>query len=202
MSKRVGLTGGIGSGKSAVANLFQAKDVPVISADQVAREVTEIGTPALNEISEHFGAHVLNADGSLNRSQLGKLVFSNTQEREWLEKLLHPVIRQKMNRFADQVSSPYCVMEIPLLIETGQYQTMDRVLVVDCDKDIRIQRLIASRNLSREEVLDIMDKQIEDGERLAHADDVIDNSGMFENLEKQVDSLHLKYTQLFTAKNL
>lgn len=187
MTARVGLTGGIGSGKSTVASLFADKGILVIDADQVARELTRPGTPALDAIGRQFGYDLISESGELDRAALGKLVFSDRPSRHWLESLLHPLIRENMSQRVESCSDSFCILEIPLLVESGQVAQMDRVIVVQCPREERIQRLVSSRGISRDHVEKIIAQQATDEERRSVADFVVDNAGHLNQLADQVD---------------
>jgi dephospho-CoA kinase len=190
MAASIGLTGGIGSGKSTVAELFQQLRVEVVDADSIAREITTPGSPAVEEIAQRFGNDMLLPDGSLNRNGLAELVFSDEDQRRWLESLLHPEIRRRMDQRASKCPDPYCVLEIPLLVESGRYRDMAQIIVVHCPKKIRIERLKTSRNMPASVVEKIMNNQASDEERLAVADFVIDNTGKISDLDAQVFKIH------------
>lgn len=191
----VGLTGGIGCGKSAVTELFEQLGVPVIDADKVAREVVEPGQPALALIEQRFGSSVLASDGSLNRRQLRDLVFNDEQARQDLESILHPQIRHTMRQRLAAVNAPYAILSIPLLQETGQSGTVDRVLVVDCTEQIQLERVCLRDQAGSENVRAILAAQSSRQEKLRIADDVIDNSGLQEALMPQVEALHRCYLE-------
>ena len=196
----VGLTGGIGSGKSAAAARFRHHDVNVVDADWAARVVVEPGRPALTEIAAHFGNHVIRADGALDRAALRKLVFDNPDERIWLEQLTHPLIRQEivlaLTQSPETHSAPYAILESPLLIESGQYQLVQRVCVVDLPELLQLERASARDANTVDQIRKIMAAQLPRVERCAKADDILDNSGSLESLNAQVDALHERYTQL------
>lgn len=191
----VGLTGGIGCGKSAVTALFEQLGVPVIDADKVAREVVEPGQPALALIAQRFGSHVLAAGGALDRRKLRDLVFNDEQARQDLESILHPQIRQTMRQRLAAVNAPYAILSIPLLQETGQLDTVDRVLVVDCPEKIQLERVCLRDQVGSENVRAILAAQSSRREKLRIADDVIDNSGQKEALKPQVEALHRSYLE-------
>jgi len=197
MASKIGLTGGIGSGKSTVAGLFRKLGIETIDADQIARQLTLPGTPEFEQVRDTFGRKVIDSSGNLDRMTLGEIVFSSDEKRRILESILHPPIRKEMLEKSLQSKSPYCILEIPLLIESGQYRDMDRVLVVTCKSSIRIQRLQQDRNLDLETVNRILDTQLSDDERSARADDVIANDSTIESLEKRVNALHKKYCEMF-----
>lgn len=192
----IGLTGGIGCGKSAVSDLFTGLGVPVIDADVVAREVVEPGRPALEEITRRFGPETLSADGRLNRKRLRGIIFNDAQARRDLEAILHPRIRKSMKEQLRQLQSPYAILSIPLLLETGQENTVDRLLVVDCSPELQIERICSRDGTGPEQAREILRAQCSRQDRLSAADDVIDNSDSLEALEQEVRSLHGKYLAL------
>ena len=192
----LGLTGGIGSGKSAAAEHFAALGVHVVDADQAARWVVEPGRPALSKITEHFGEHVLQADGQLNRGALRALIFSEPEQRRWLEALLHPLIREEITHNLAQAQSPYAILVSPLLIESGQYTTTQRVLVIDVPQALQIQRTLKRDNTSEEQVHAILKVQASREDRLRHADDVLTNDRDLEALKTEVERLHHFYLTL------
>lgn len=192
----VGLTGGIGSGKSAVSALFEEHGITVVDADVVARQVVEKGQPALTKIAEHFGPDLLQADGSLNRSALRQRVFADPKERKWLEALLHPLIRQETQRQLQAADGPYVILASPLLVETGQSKTVQRVLVVDAPEELQLRRAMARDKNDEAQVRAVMATQATREERLRHADDVILNDKTLDELIPQVEDLHRKYCQL------
>ncbi|HMM65369.1 MAG TPA: dephospho-CoA kinase [Dokdonella sp.] len=192
----VALTGGIASGKSAVEQRFAARGIEIIDADQVAREVVAIGTPGLAAIIDAFGAGVLAADGSLDRQQMRQRVFADAASRRRLEAIIHPLVRRSMLRRAGAVRSAYGMLVIPLFVESGEYGWVDRVLVVDVPREIQIARLLKRDGVSRELAESMLDAQATREQRLAVADDVIDNRGDIEALDDAVESLHRKYLAL------
>ncbi|MCP4285041.1 MAG: dephospho-CoA kinase [Gammaproteobacteria bacterium] len=191
----VGLTGGIGCGKSAVTDLFEQLGVPVIDADKVAREVVEPNQPALAMIERRFGSDLVASDGNLDRARLREIVFDNQQARQDLESILHPRIRQTMRLRLEALDSPYAILSIPLLLETGQTSTVDRILVVDCTQQVQIERVCKRDRTTTKNVQAILKAQSSRAEKLEIADDVIDNSGQLETLAPQVESLHLSYLE-------
>ena len=192
----IGLTGGIGSGKSTVSQLLAEAGVPVIDADIIAREVVEPGQPALEEIVEQFGPGVLQPSGHLDRGRLAKLVFKEPEHLARLEEILHPRIIARMKSKTRALSAPYCVWAIPLLLESNQRQEVDRVLVVDVAPEVQVKRVRARDGRSEDDVEAILSNQMARGERLAMADDVIDNRGDFAQLRDQVLALHKRYTKI------
>jgi len=195
----VGLTGGIGSGKSTVAKLFAQKEIVVVDADQCSRIVVEAGKPALKKITQHFGKDILQTDGSLNRAQLRKIIFENQPERQWLESLLHPLIFAEIILQLKNASSPYAMLESPLLIEAGQNAICNRTLVVDVTEEQQIERATARDQNTPELIRAIMQNQASRSLRLSKADDVIDNSQSPANLMTQVETLHQKYLNMSSS---
>lgn len=193
---KVGLTGGIGSGKSSVRHTLKQHGVTVIDADIVAREVVEPGTRQLQLIAEHFGQSIINADDSLNRAKLREIIFSNPEEKRWLESLLHPVIRVEIVKQLEQAGSDYTVLESPLLLETNQSELVERIVVVDVPEPLQIERASARDKSSAEDIQAIIRAQMPRAERLALADDVIDNSGSPAKTAEQVLALHQKLKEL------
>jgi dephospho-CoA kinase len=192
----LGLTGGIGSGKSAVAEQFASLGVHMVDADQAARWVVEPGRPALLQIAQHFGDGVLLPTGELNRAALRERIFADPAERQWLERLLHPLIRSEIADHLARADSPYAIMISPLLIESGQYRTVDRVLVVDVPEMLQIVRTVARDQASEEQVRAILKVQAAREERLRHADDVLVNDRDLSWLRSEVERLHHFYLQL------
>ncbi|EPH0090622.1 dephospho-CoA kinase [Pluralibacter gergoviae] len=196
MTYTVALTGGIGSGKSTVANAFAASGVNVIDADIIAREVVEPGTPALGAIVEHFGPQMLLADGSLDRRRLREKIFSQPEEKQWLNVLLHPQIQQETQRRMRQATSAYVLWVVPLLVENKLWTRADRVLVVDVSKETQLARTVARDGVSRQHAENILAAQATREARLAVADDVIDNNGSPDTLAGDVARLHQRYLTL------
>jgi dephospho-CoA kinase len=194
----IGLSGGIGSGKSAVSRCFERLGVPVIDADQVAREVVEPGQPALAEIATAFGADLIQADGSLDRARLRERVFADPDARRHLEGILHPRIRARMREqlAALPADTPYAVFVIPLLFETGQQDTVDRVLVVEAAEAVRIARVTGRDGVAEGHVRRILAAQCSAEDRAAGADDLISNEGSESELAAKVAALHEKYLAL------
>ena len=192
----VGLTGGIGSGKSAAADRFTELGVVVVDADLASRAVVEPGEPALEAIAEHFGADYIDAAGQLDRTRLRHTVFADEVERQWLQSLLHPLINQYLSSNLAGATSPYAILVNPLLIETRQHTWCQRVLVVDAPEEAQLQRTMQRDDNTREQVQNIMRAQTDRGVRLAHADDVIVNDQDLEHLRGCVDALHARYLEL------
>ncbi|HSA90290.1 MAG TPA: dephospho-CoA kinase [Burkholderiales bacterium] len=192
----VGLTGGIGSGKSAAADEFAALGATIVDTDAIAHELTEKGGAAMAAIEELFGCEAVGADGSMDRKRMRDRVFADPAVKQELEALLHPMIREESARRIAAAAGPYVVHVVPLLIESPDYRRrVDRVLVVDCPEHTQIERVRARSALSEGEVRAIMRTQATRAERVAAADDVIDNGGSREALHKQVAALHRKYLQ-------
>lgn len=192
----IGLTGGIGSGKSAVAEQFRELGIEVVDADQASRQVVQPGSPALAKIAEHFGAEVLLSSGELNRPALRKIVFDNENERRWLEQLLHPLINRWIQDRLAAATSPYAILESPLLLEGKQREMVARVMVVDVPEALQIERASRRDANSEDQIKAIIASQMPRQQRLAKADDIIDNSGSLDNLREQVAALHQQYLQL------
>jgi dephospho-CoA kinase len=192
----IGLTGSIGSGKSTVANLFAAHDVPVIDADIVAREVTQPHTPAFNEIVIRYGNQIIQADGSLDRASLRKIIFTQPEERQWLEALLHPIILQRMQDDIAKLNTHYCLAVIPLLFETDATAFIQRVLVVDAPEKVQLERASLRDKATHEHIQSIIKTQISREERLARANDIIINTGTLAELASQVEKLHQLYLKM------
>jgi dephospho-CoA kinase len=193
---RIGLTGGIASGKSTVAQRFTELGVPVIDADVAARAVVAPGTPGLAGVIERFGPSVLAQNGELDRRALRDLIFSNPGARRDLESILHPLIRADMERIADHAVGPYIVMAIPLLIEGGPSDRVDRILVVDVDEAVQLRRVMERDGCTAEQARAILASQSNRSARLAAADDVLQNAGTVTDLRQAVDRLHERYLRL------
>jgi dephospho-CoA kinase len=196
---RVGLTGGIASGKSTVSDLFKDKGIEVIDADILARELSQKGTAQYQLIVEHFGNDYVLADGQLNRPALRKLLFSDAKAKQQLEQILHPAIRKQLLQQAADTKSRYCILSIPLLIEANLQSCVDRILVIDVDRENQALRLQNRDKLSIKEVDQHLTAQTNRAQRLHYADDIIDNSDGVEKLKFQVTQLHALYCQLAEA---
>ncbi|CAH1576269.1 dephospho-CoA kinase [Vibrio owensii] len=198
----IGLTGGIASGKTTVANLFKQQfKIDIVDADIVAREVVEPGTPGLNATVEHFGADIVRDDQTLDRAKLREKIFSNPEEKAWLNGLLHPMIREKMIEDLEQVTSDYALLVVPLLVENKLDSLCDRVLVVDVDPQTQISRTVKRDNVSEEQANAILASQASREQRLALADDVVKNNPDDPDLLLQITDLHEKYLAM-CKKNL
>ncbi|MCG8026154.1 MAG: dephospho-CoA kinase [Candidatus Thiodiazotropha endolucinida] len=192
----IALTGGIGSGKSAVSSHLESLGVPVIDADQLAHQLVKPGSPALLEIQATFGEELVDGNGLLDRAALRKTVFNDPQQRRRLEGILHPRIREAMESWLARQSAPYAVLVIPLLFETGQMSLADRIFVVDCDKSLQIERVLERDSLPREQIQQIIANQVDRQIRLDGADDVIENNDSLQVLIEATERLHNKYLKL------
>lgn len=192
---RIGLTGGIGSGKSTVAMHFARLGAPVIDTDEIARDLAMPEKPAYRYIVHHFGQEIVQPDGHLDRARLRQIVFDDAEKRKTLEGILHPRIHAQLMARAAELRAPYCVFVIPLLIESRTDYGIGRILVVDVDPDAQLERVVA-RGLSNDQARKIIAAQASRAERLQRADDVIENRGSIADLETQVDKLHEKYLAL------
>jgi dephospho-CoA kinase len=191
---KVGLTGGIGCGKTTVSRLFAELDVPVIDADSIAHQLVEPEQPALIKLGEVFGNHIINSDGSLHRAQLREIVFSDSSQKQQLEAILHPLVFAEIQTITATLSYPYCIISIPLLFETQRTQFVDRILVIDCPEKIQIERVKRRDGLDEAQIQSIINTQVSREFRLTHADDVIDNTQTTGNeLAEQVKKLHNQY---------
>lgn len=192
----LGLTGGIGSGKSAVVEHFATLGVHWVDADQAARWVVEPGRPALGRIVERFGDSMLAADGTLDRAALRARIFDDPEQRRWLEQLLHPLIGEAVDQYLAQADSPYAIMVSPLLIESGRYRQVDRILVVDVPEELQLQRAVRRDQASEAHIRAILQAQASRDERLRHAHDVLLNDRDQAWLRAEVERLHQFYLTL------
>ncbi|WP_413488845.1 dephospho-CoA kinase [Shewanella baltica] len=197
----VGLTGGIGSGKTTVANLFAAEGITLVDADIVARDVVAQGSKGLEAIVSHFGIEMLTPEGELDRAKLRQRIFSHPEEREWLNQLLHPMIRQEMLAQVEKATSAYVIMVVPLLFENGLDRLVNRTLVVDISPELQINRTVKRDNVDASQVNNIISSQCSRSEKLARADDIIDNQGEISSLKREVLALHQRYLQLSGTDN-
>lgn len=195
----VGITGGIGSGKTAVTNLFAELGITIVDADIAARVVVEKGRPALAAIAEHFGPTMLKVDGTLDRAAMRTRIFANAEDKRWLEGLLHPRINEEIQQQLKTAGSPYVILVSPLLIEGDQHKFCERILVVDVPEEVQLQRTIQRDNNDAEQVKRIMASQATRAQRLQRADDVIENAGSLDELRKEVEQLHQRYLTLSSA---
>ncbi|MCQ8118937.1 dephospho-CoA kinase [Methylomonas rosea] len=197
---KIGLTGGIGSGKSTVCRLFAEFGVPIVDADLIARQLVEPGQPALALIVKSFGSQMLNQDGSLNRARLRDAVFADADKKRELDGIMHPLVYAQIAAEVNALTADYCVIAVPLLLESKNPYAVDRVLLIDCPVDVQIARVIARDKLTRQQVQAIIDSQMPRPERLSKADDVIENMAGPEQLAEQVKRLHNSYILLATVR--
>ena len=199
---RIGLTGGIASGKSYISNLFKSYSVSVIDADEIARSLFEVGSDHLSALRQKFGDAIFNQNGSLNRKALGKIVFNSSRDLDWLNQFTHPLVRQEIERQLSFVSSSYVILDIPLLIDkSGEIPAhlktfVDRILVIDLQLESQIKRLCTRDEIDRTHARSIIETQSSIEQKLKLADDVIDNNGEIEALAPQVEKLHQFYLNL------
>ena len=197
---KIGLTGGIGSGKSTVCALFKELGVNIIDADNIAKALVTPGMPALTQIIDQFGKEFLLADGALDREKLRTLIFSDKEKKQQLETILHPLVYTQIGIEIQHSISPYCIIAVPLLLETQKSQLVDRILVVDCTIEMQLQRVECRDKLTRAQILSIIDSQIPREKRLLQADDIIDNSVNTTQLAEQIKRLHNSYLLLATVR--
>ena len=197
---RIGLTGGIGCGKSTVCAQFARLGVPIVDADVIARQLVQPGQLALTKLTENFGNSILNPDGTLNRAQLRELAFSDVRHKQQLDAIMHPLIYAELEKQLAGLTSAYCIMAIPLLLETQEKHRVDRILVVDCDPRQQVERVMNRDHGSAQQAEKIIASQASREQRLAAADDFIDNTGTTDHLAEQVKSLHNSYLFLATAR--
>tara|TARA_B100001123_G_scaffold151912_1_gene175678 strand:+ start:536 stop:1120 length:585 start_codon:yes stop_codon:yes gene_type:complete len=189
----IGLTGGIGSGKTAVSDLFQDLGITVVDADLASRVVVEKGREELSKIADYFGKEILTQDGELDRAKLRHIIFNSEDKKLWLESLLHPAIASQIQKELDSSQSPYTILVSPLLLETEQKNFCSKVLVVDVPVEVQIKRTSDRDNVSEEQIKSIIASQIDRESRLQQADEVISNDGSIEDLESKVKELHKKF---------
>ena len=192
----VGLTGGIGSGKSAAASFFKNEGISVIDADHVAKEVVEKDTPGFKKVVEYFGTEIIHADGSIDRAKLRKEVFESIEKREALESITHPLVREKMLERILASKSPYSIIEVPLIFETKSMSSYDRVLVIDCESKLQLERAALRDNNSSAVIQNIINSQCSREERLSIANDVISNNDSLKNLQLRSLAMHHFYLGL------
>jgi dephospho-CoA kinase len=197
----IGLTGGIGSGKSAATAIFESLGIEVVDADVISRIVVEPGTEALNKIQQHFGPEVIGNNGSLERGKLRELIFADVAEKQWLEALLHPLIRQETERRLSAATSPYVIFCSPLLFETTQASLAERVVLIDAPEGQQLARASLRDGVSPEAVSAIMRSQLSRKERLAKANDIIVNDRDLAHLERSIKKLHEEYIRLATTRD-
>lgn len=197
---KIGLTGGIGSGKSTICRMFAEFGVPIVDADLIARWLVEPGQPALAEIARTFGPDTLNQDGSLNRGRLRDAVFADPAKKAQLDDIMHPLVYARIVQEVNALQAEYCLIAVPLLLESKNPYEVDRVLVVDCPVEAQLARVIERDKLSKDRVQAIINTQIPREQRLVKADDVIDNNAGPEQLAEQVKRLHNSYLLLATVR--
>ena len=193
---RVGLTGGIGSGKSTVCNIFSELGVPVIDADAISHKLVKKGKPALKYIKDVFGDKVFNENGELDRNMMREIIFNNTKSRKQLENILHPLIYNEIERRLSDLNNPYCVICIPLLFETKSENKVDRILVIDIPEEMQVDRSVLRDNSNVMDIKKIIDTQVSRKERLKAADDIIVNDGDLMDLRNKIYELNNKYNRL------
>ena len=192
----VGLTGGIGSGKSAAANFFQNEGITVIDADGLSREVIEEGTPGFASIVEYFGSKIIDSDGSINREHLRKEIFDDGKKKKLLESIIHPLVRELMVKKIAASKSPYSIVMVPLIFETNSMSNYNRILVIDCDPKLQLERALLRDNNSKAQIQKIMDSQCSREERISIANDIIPNNDSLENLKIRSIAMHKFYLGL------
>ncbi len=192
----VGLTGGIGSGKTTIARFFSEQNIQVIDADQVARKVVEPGTAALSSIKKRFGSEILINEETLNRPLLREKIFQNNYQRIWLESLLHPLIEEKITQLIESAGSQYVILESPLLLETNQHKLVNRILVVDVSPEVQLERTLLRDGGSEATIKAIMNSQISRNDRLRLADDIINNERNFQSVQARLREFHQNYLNL------
>ncbi|BAU58439.1 dephospho-CoA kinase [Halorhodospira halochloris] len=191
---KIGLTGGIASGKTTIANLFASRCAPIIDTDIIARQVVEPGTEGLQRIQEQFGEAAIKANGELDRAYLANLIFSDEQSRKRLEQILHPLIMEQVALRLEQITAPYAILVIPLLIETGMEKDMDRVLVIDISEQEQLKRITSRDAITTTQAQKRIKSQASRSQRQAKADQIIHNEGSMSDLELAVMRLHYEYT--------
>lgn len=194
----VGLTGGIGAGKSQAQCIFEQCGITVVDADAIARQVVEPGSEVLEKIKQRFGSSILYPDGTLDRKTLRAIIFSNVQDKLWLNQTMHPVIRVQLLQAIEAATSPYCVASVPLLIENGMEGLFNRILVIESTKEHRLQRICARDNCSIEQAQQIIDSQASHEHRRQVANDIIENDGSLEDFKASILKLHQQYLKLAT----
>lgn len=198
----VGVTGGIGSGKTTATDYFAKLGIDIVDADIASRVVVEPGRPALQAIAEHFGEAILQQDGHLDRAALRQRIFADSTEKQWLEDLLHPLIAEEIEHALANARSPYAILVSPLLIEGGQHRLCNRILVIDAPETLQLSRTVARDNNDPEQVQRIIEAQASRQQRLEKADDVIENNGAVDTLHQQIDDLHQHYLQLAATSDI
>ena len=196
----LGITGGIGSGKTAVTDIFSELNIDVIDADIASRKAVEKGSSSLKEIEDHFGSEIILNDGNLDRQKLREAIFDKEEEKDWLEKLLHPQILKIINSELAESRTSYTILVSPLLFETGQYKLCSRTLLVDVEEKLQIARASKRDNVSEEQIKSIIEAQMPRSEKITLANDIVTNNGTLEDLRKEIISLHNNYLKLSNKK--
>ena len=192
----IGLTGGIGCGKSAAANFFQNEGITVIDADDLAREVIERNTPGFESIVNYFGSKIVDSDGLINRAHLRKEVFDDEEKKKVLESIIHPLVRDLMAKKITASNSPYSIIMVPLIFETNSMSNYNRILVIDCDPRLQLERATLRDNNSKEQIQKIIDSQCTREERISIANDIIPNNDSIKNLKTRTIAMHKFYLGL------
>lgn len=190
---KIGLTGGIASGKSTASQLFSELGITIIDADIIARALVQPGQACYNKIIDVFGNHILSSNGTLNRKQLRQIIFSSPSAKQQLEQILHPPIRQQLVAQSEQCSSPYCILSVPLLIEANMQDIVDRILLIDIEPSLQLERLRQRDKLTVADSQAIIDSQCDRTQRVALSDDIISNNNAIDSLQQSVNKLHQKY---------
>ena len=196
----LGITGGIGSGKTAVTDIFSELNIDVIDADIASRKAVEKGSSSLKEIEDHFGSEIILNDGNLDRQKLREVIFDKEEEKDWLEKLLHPQILKIISSELAESRTKYTILVSPLLFETGQYKLCSRTLLVDVEEKLQIARASKRDNVSEEQIKSIIEAQMPRSEKITLANDIVTNNGTLEDLRKEIISLHNNYLKLSDKK--
>ncbi len=196
----LGITGGIGSGKTAVTDIFSELNIDVIDADIASRKAVEKGSSSLKEIEDHFGSEIILNDGNLDRQKLREVIFDNEEEKDWLEKLLHPQILRIISSELAESRTTYTILVSPLLFETGQYKLCSRTLLVDVEEKLQIARASKRDNVSEEQIKSIIEAQMPRSEKISLASDIVINNGSLEDLREEIISLHNNYLKLSNKK--
>jgi len=191
----IGLTGGIGSGKSTISSMFEELGAEIVDADKISHSIVSKNKPHYKEIVNHFGSQILNEQEELNRPLLRKIIFNDSEEKAWLEDLMHPAIKNTILGIVKESQNPYIILSVPLLLESGNYEFVDRVLVIDVPESLQLERIGKRDNISAELAQNIIKSQISRGERNKKADDIIINDAPIEDIRKLVVQLHNKYLQ-------
>lgn len=196
MALKIGLTGGIGSGKSTACEIFSELGVPVIDADVIAHELVKPGMPAFNEIKIIFGTEIISSDGTLDRKIIRDKVFANEIDRKKLENILHPAVYEEISIQVKNINSKYCIISIPLLLETNASKTVDRILVIDVPRELQLERASNRDRTNKSDIDAIIDSQISRKDRLSAANDIVDNKGNINDLRKKICDLHEFYSNI------